>query len=460
MEQNSISLPQNKMATVPIGKLLFSMSLPLMLSMIMEALYNVVDSLFISRVSEKALTALSLSFPIQLLVVSISVGTGVGINSTLSRFLGQKNSKGVNDIATNGIFLESLTYILFLIFGLFFTKKFFASQTSNIEIYELGVDYLSICMIFSFGSVGQITFQKFLQSTGKTTLSMVSQLVGAIFNIIFDPLLIFGLCGFPKMGVKGAAIATVIGQIIAMFIAIYFNFSKNKEIHFNFKKFRPAKDMIYEIYKVGIPAIVMQSLNSLMAFGVNYILIKLSATAVTAFGIYIKVQNFIFMPAFGINNAVIAITAYNYGARKKERINSTLKFGILYASVIMILGMLMMQLFPRQILDLFDASQDLSNMGVIVMRTISLSFIFTALTLVWQGFYQALGNGIYSLVVTLLRVVVILLPVLYIFSVILPIDKIWIAFILAEFGSAIVAAFLLRHIYKEKIAILEDQEVA
>lgn len=456
MEPMENTLPQNKMATTPVGKLILSMSLPLMLSMIFEALYNVVDSLFIARVSENALTALSLAFPIQLLIVSITVGTGVGINAALSRLLGEKDQKGVNDAAGNGIFISLLTYLVFLVFGLLFTKTYFVSQTSDPEICRLGVDYLSICMIFSFGTVGQIIFQRLLQSTGKTMLSMVAQLIGAVINVIFDPILIFGLCGFPAMGVKGAAIATVAGQIIAMGIAIFFNLSQNIEIQFRFRGYRPNRKMIGEIYRVGAPSIIMQSLNSLMAFGVNLILIHASYTAVTAYGIYIKVQNFVFMPVFGLNNCVIAVAAFNYGARNKKRIDDTLKFGMLYAAVIMLIGTALMQLFAGPILGLFNASAELMDIGVAALRIISLTYIFVAFMTIGQGFYQALGNGLYSLIVTLLRVIVILLPEVYIFSKLLPISMVWWAFVLAEGGSAVVGAFLLKRIYSQKVVPIAE----
>jgi putative MATE family efflux protein len=441
------ALPQNKMATAAIGKLLFTMSLPLMLSMLFEAFYNVVDSLFVAYISERALTAVSLAFPIQLLVVSVTVGTGVGINACLSRMLGERNQKGVDSAAMNGIFLVLITYIIFLIFGIFFTKVYFTSQTSDMEICQYGIDYLSVCMIYSFGAVGQIAFQRLLQSTGRTMLSMVSQLVGAVINIAFDPILIFGYFGFPAMGTKGAAIATVTGQIVAFGIAIYFNFAKNKEINFRLKGYRPDLRMIGEIYKVGAPAIVNQSLNSLMAFGVNFILIKISSTAVAAFGIYIKVQNFIFMPAFGVGNGAIAIIAFNYGAKQKKRINAGIKYGMIYACCIMLMGTLLIQVFANQILTLFDASADLMSAGAPALRIISSSFIFAALTLIMQSAYQGLGNGIYSLIITLMRVVVVLLPTLYAFTILFDLNQVWWAFVLAEGLSAVVGAFLLKRIY-------------
>lgn len=450
------AMADNKMAHAPVGSLLFKMSLPLIFSMLFEAFYNVVDSFFLSYVSEDALTAVTLAFPIQLLVVSISVGTTVGVNAVLSRLLGQKNQKGVNSAAVNGVFLAVITYVLFLLFGLFGVKPYFAAQTANSNIQFLGVQYLGICMIFSFGSCGQITYQKLLQSTGRTVLSMISQLTGALFNIIFDPILIFGLCGFPKMGVPGAAVATVVGQAIAFVIAVILNRTKNHEIQMHFHGFRPDGQMIKEIYRVGAPAIVMQALNSVMAFGVNIILIGISTTAVAAFGIYIKVQNFFFMPVFGINNGVIVMTAFNYGARQKKRINQTLKYGMLYAEVILIIGIIVFHVFTRQIYTAFNASPELLAIGIPQLRIISLSYIFVGLTLIWQGFYQGLGNGIYSLIITLMRVVILLLPFLYLFSRITDVNNIWWSFVIAEGGSAIIGAFLLKKIYNEKVAKIQE----
>jgi putative MATE family efflux protein len=427
------------------------MSLPIMLSYVIEALYNIVDSLFVARFSEKALTAVSLAFPMQLLVISVTVGTSVGINVCLSRSLGAKDQNRVNRIAGNGIFLAFLTYIVFLLFGLFLAKAYFAQQTHDPEIFRLGVDYLSTCMILSLGGIGQITFQRFLQSTGKSSISMISQLIGAVFNTIFDPILIFGLFGFPRMGVKGAAIATISGQTLALCIAIFFNLTKNKEIKFNFRFFKPDKKIIGEIYHVGIPAIINQSLNSFMAFGVNFILIRISPTVVAAFGIYMRIQNFVFMPVFGVNNGVIAITAFNYGAKNKERIDRVIKAGIVFAAFIMLIGTALIELFVNQIFIAFNASSELMAVGVRAMRIICLSYVFMAFILIAQGVCQALGKSIHSLFISILRIVIVLLPVLYLFSRLFILNHIWWAFTIADVFSTLVAAFLLRHIYSQKI---------
>lgn len=447
---------ENKMAAAPIGSLLFKMSLPLICSMLFEAFYNVVDSFFLSYVSQNALTAVTLAFPVQLLVVSITVGTTVGVNATLSRLLGQKNQDGVNKAAMNSIFLALITYIAFLLFGLFGVKPYFESQTADKEIQTLGETYLGICMVWSMGASGQITFQKLLQATGRTTLSMASQLIGAIFNIVFDPIFIFGMFGFPKMGVAGAALATVLGQIIALVIAIILNYKYNKEIQFRYKGFRPDGKMIKEIYRIGAPAIVMQALNSVQAFGVNLILMGISTTAVAAFGIYIKIQNFFFMPVFGINNGVIVLTAYNYGAHKKDRIMQTLKYGNLYAEIILCIGIVVFELFAKQIYSAFNASDELLAIGVPALRIICLSFVFVGLTRIWQGFYQGLGNGVYSLILTLSSVVVLLLPVLYLFTKITSLNNVWWAFVIAEAGSALIGFFLLKKIYTERVSKIAD----
>jgi putative MATE family efflux protein len=453
---NTLPLKQNKMATEPVGKLMFTMSVPIIVSMAIEALYNVVDSLFVARIGENALTAVSLAFPVHLLIIAVVIGTNVGVGSSLSRRLGAKDQHGVDTSAGNAIFLAVLTCIVFLCFGLFFTKAYFRWQTSNAEIYRLGTEYLSICLVFSFGSIGQITFQRLLQATGKTTLSMVSQLIGAVFNIIFDPILIFGLFGFPAMGVKGAAIATVTGQSLALVIALCFNLLKNKEINFGLKNCRPNGHIIRDIYRVGAPAIINQSFSSLMALGVNYIIISISSTAVAAFGIYIKIQNFIFLPAFGLNNGVIAITAFNYGAKDKKRVDSAIRFGVIYAVCIMLTGTVLIQIFANGIISLFDVSGELALIGIGALRIISLTYVLTGFTLIAQGICQALRNGLYSLGITLARVVVVLFPVLYLFSKLFPLNQIWWAFTIAEVSSAVAGIFLLRHMYAKKIMPLDS----
>lgn len=329
---------ENKMGVMSINKLLITMSLPMIISMLVQALYNVVDSMFVSHISENALSAVSLAFPLQSFMIAVCTGTGVGINAVLSKSLGEKNYDEANSAANNGIFLAVLSYLLFLIIGLFFTRFFYQCQTDITEIIEGGYSYLVVCTTCSFGLFGQIVFERLMQSTGKTFYTMITQGLGAIINIILDPILIFGLFGFPKLGIAGAAIATVIGQIIAMLLAIYYNVSKNDEIKIKIKGFKPNFKTIKKIYSVGIPSIIMGSIGSVMTFGMNKILMVFTSTATAVFGVYFKLQSFVFMPVFGINNGMVPIVSYNFGARNKERMIDTMKISIIYAVCIMIIG--------------------------------------------------------------------------------------------------------------------------
>lgn len=447
-------LEENKMGTMPINKLLINMSLPIMISMLIQALYNVVDSIFVSRISENALTAVSLAFPIQNLMIAISIGTGVGINAILSRSLGEKNFKKANDAAGNGVFLGVLSYILFLIFGLFFTRKYFILQTNDQEIIEYGVSYLNIISIASIGIFMQIIFERLLQSTGKTFHTMITQGLGAIINIILDPILIFGLFGMPAMGVAGAAWATVIGQIIAAILSIYFNSKVNKEIDLNVKEFRPNLNIIKEIYIVGIPSIIMSSIASVTVYGINNILIKLSSTATAVLGIYFKVQSFVFMPIFGLNNGMIPIIAYNYGAREKERLIETIKLSVKYALVIMALGSIIMEIFPERILSLFNASEDMLSIGIPALRIISISYVFAAISIVASSTYQALGNGVLSLITSATRQLIVLLPMAYFLSLSGNVNAIWWAFPIAELVALGLTFIFLKYIYDKKISLI------
>ena len=343
---------ENKMGTMPVNKLLVSMSLPMIASMLVQALYNVVDSVFVAQISENALTAVSLAFPIQSLMIAVSSGTCVGINALLSRSLGEKRQKEANLSAVNGVFLAFVSYLVFALMGIFGSHLFFASQTENREIVEFGTQYLTICLIFSFGIFMEMTFERIMQSTGRTIYSMVTQGTGAIINIILDPIMIFGLFGFPRLGIRGAAIATVTGQIIAMILAVLFNHKKNRDVQLSFKGFKPDGRIIAKIYEVGVPSIVMQSIVSIMTFGMNKILIMFSETAVSVLGIYFKLQSFIFMPIFGLNNGVIPIVAYNYGAGHKKRIMDTIKLSTFIAVGIMLIGLIIFQVFPEGLLKL------------------------------------------------------------------------------------------------------------
>lgn len=445
---------ENKMGVMPVNRLLFSMSLPMILSMLVQALYNIVDSIFVAQIGETALAAVSLAFPVQNLIIAVSVGTGVGVNALLSRSLGEKNQETANLAAVNGIFVFFLSYLLFAVFGLFFARMYFTVQTSNPEIIEQGTIYLSICSIFSFGIFLEIALERIMQSTGRTIYNMITQGLGAIINIILDPILIFGLFGFPRMGILGAAVATVIGQIIAMLLLLYFNIRKNSDVNLNMRRFRPDTAIIAEIYRVGLPSIIMQSISSVMTFGVNKILLLFSETAVSVFGIYFKLQSFIFMPVFGLNNAMVPIVAYNYGAARKDRIMKTIRSSVTAAVAIMLAGLAIFQIFPEQLLYLFDASEHMMGIGVPALRIISLSFLFAGYCIVIGSVFQALGNGVYSLITSAARQLVCILPAAWLFASVFGLHAVWYAFPLAEIISVVLTTLLFRRIYQKKIQLL------
>ena len=445
---------ENKMGVMPVNRLLFSMSLPMILSMLVQALYNIVDSIFVAQIGETALAAVSLAFPVQNLIIAVSVGTGVGVNALLSRSLGEKNQETANLAAVNGIFVFFLSYLLFAVFGLFFARMYFSVQTSNPEIIEQGTIYLSVCSIFSFGIFLEIALERIMQSTGRTIYNMITQGLGAIINIILDPILIFGLFGFPRMGILGAAVATVIGQIIAMLLLLYFNIRKNSDVNLNMRRFRPDTAIIAEIYRVGLPSIIMQSISSVMTFGVNKILLLFSETAVSVFGIYFKLQSFIFMPVFGLNNAIVPIVAYNYGAARKDRIMKTIRSSVTAAVAIMLAGLAIFQIFPEQLLYLFDASEHMMGIGVPALRIISLSFLFAGYCIVIGSVFQALGNGVYSLITSAARQLVCILPAAWLFASVFGLHAVWYAFPLAEIISVVLTTLLFRRIYQKKIQLL------
>lgn len=444
---------ENKMGVMSVNKLLLSMSLPMMISMLLQALYNIVDSIFVSRVNEYALRAVSLAFPIQSLMIAVGVGTAVGINSFLSKTLGEKEFQKADRIAVNGIFIEFLSFLAFALIGIFVSRPFFASQTSIEQVREYGTTYLTICCTASIGVFMQMAFERLLQSTGKTIYAMVTQGAGAVVNLILDPILIFGLFGFPAMGVAGAATATVIGQIAAAVLAIVFNLRFNKELHITLKGFRPDKELIGNIYKVGIPSIVMQAIGSVMTYGMNLIL-EAYGVAQTVFGIYFKLQSFIFMPVFGLNNGLVPIIAYNFGAGKRERVVKAMKSSILYAVCIMLAGLVVMEIFPGQLIGMFDAdaaSADLLSIGIPALRTICLSFLFAGYCIVVGSVFQALGNGVYSMCVSIARQLFVLLPVAWLFSLSGNVNLIWWAFPIAELMSLGLSTFFLARIYKQII---------
>ena len=447
---------ENKMGTMPVNKLLVSMSLPMIASMLVQALYNVVDSVFVAQISENALTAVSLAFPIQSLMIAVSSGTCVGINALLSRSLGEKRQKEANLSAVNGVFLAFVSYLVFALMGIFGSHLFFASQTENREIVEFGTQYLTICLIFSFGIFMEMTFERIMQSTGRTIYSMVTQGTGAIINIILDPIMIFGLFGFPRLGIRGAAIATVTGQIIAMILAVWFNHKKNRDVQLSFKAFKPDGRIIAKIYEVGVPSIVMQSIVSIMTFGMNKILIMFSETAVSVLGIYFKLQSFIFMPIFGLNNGVIPIVAYNYGAGHKRRIMDTIKLSTFIAVGIMLIGLIIFQVFPEGLLKLFNASDHMLEVGVPALRIISTSFLFAGYCIILGSVFQALGNGVYSLSVSVARQLLCMLPLAYVFARVAGLHAVWYSFPLAELISVTLTTILFRRIYVKKLKNLKN----
>lgn len=376
-QQNSVPVQENKMGTMSIGKLVFNMSLPMMVSMLVQALYNIVDSIFVAKLSENALTAVSLAFPLQTLLIAVGTGTGVGMNALLSKSLGEKNFKKANKTATNAAFIYALSYIVFLILGFTIVKPFYRSQvgSADAEIMTMGVDYLSTVMIFSFGIFTQVFFERLLTSTGRTIFSMTSQLSGALTNIILDPILIFGMFGFPKMGVTGAAVATVIGQCVAGIVAGTCNHKFNHEVKFEFKGFRPDLKIIGTIYAVGIPSIIMQSIGSIMTYCMNRILIEFSSTATAVFGVYFKLQSFFFMPVFGLNNGITPIIAYNYGARQRKRMTKTIKLSLFVAFCLTFIGFVLFESIPQVLLGMFSASDDLLKIGIPALRTIGVHYL-------------------------------------------------------------------------------------
>jgi len=445
---------ENKMGVQPVRKLLLTMSLPMVISMLVQALYNIVDSIFvsgISKVDDYALRAVSLAFPIQSLMISFAGGTAVGISAFVSKSLGEKEFKKANDAATNGLFLEILSYIVFFFVGLFASRPFFESQSNIPEVQAYGVTYLSICCMAGIGIFMQMNFERMLQSTGKTHYTMITQMAGAITNLIFDPLLIFGLGPFPKMGVAGAAIATVMGQWVAGALAIYLHVTRNREVVIKLRGFKPNSRIIGRIYSVGAPSIVMMAIGSVMTYGMNLILEAFGA-AQTVFGIYFKLQSFIFMPVFGLNNGMVPIIAYNFGAGKRDRVIETLKAAIAYAMVIMLTGILIMECFPKQLLGMFHPTPEILEMGVPALRIICMSFIFAGYCIITGSMFQALGNGLYSMIVSIARQLCALLPAAYLLSLSGNVDMIWWAFPIAEFMSLAMTTFFLIRINKNIIS--------
>lgn len=443
------TLRENKMGTMPENKLLLSMAVPMMISMLVQALYNIVDSIFVSRICEDALTAVSMAFPWQNIIISIAVGFGVGINALLSRALGQKNAERVNQVAVNGLLLAGLSYLLVLVAGLIGIRAYMRTQTDIETIVNYGITYLNICILCSFGVFVEITFERFLQATGRTVYSMITQLTGAITNIILDPILIFGLLGFPKLGIAGAAWATVIGQCVGAVVAVMLNRFKNPEVHLRLRHIRPNGRLMGEITAISIPSIIMSCISSLTCFVMNMILIAYSSTAVAVFGVYFKLQSFVFMPVFGLNNGMVPIIAYNYGAQKPERIHKTIRLGMVYAVAIMVVGLLVFQLIPKELLLMFDASDAMLEIGAPALRIMSLAFVFAGIGIVSGSSCQAFGYSVYSMLISIARQIVVLIPAAYLLSLTGVLRSIWFAFPIAEIFSLILSLFFLRTTLKK-----------
>ncbi len=446
---------ENRMGTQPVKQLIISMSLPMMISMLVQALYNVVDSIFVAKVGEGALTAVTLAFPMQNLMIAVGSGTGVGINALLSRSLGEKKFDRSNSAASSGIFLTILSFLVFLVVGFFFSEAFIKTQISDPEIIRYGATYLQIVSCLSFGIFFQMTFERLLQSTGKTIYSMISQGTGAIINIIFDPLLIFGIGPFPELGVAGAALATVLGQVVAASIGLYCNLKYNNEIQLSIKEvFTPVGSTISEIYYVGIPSMLMMSIGSIMTYLMNLILGTFSSTATAVFGVYFKLQSFFFMPIFGLNNGLIPVLAYNYGAKRKDRIKEALKFAILLAVSIMIIGCATFLAIPELLLSFFNASEDMISIGVPALRTICLSFPLAGACIMMGSIFQAFSKSFYSLIVSVGRQLVVLIPVAWLFSMTGNINMVWWAFPIAELMSLALSSYFFTKLYREKVAVM------
>lgn len=445
------------MGVMPVNRLLITMSLPMMISMLVQALYNVVDSVFVSYISEDALAAVGLAFPAQNLMISVAVGTGVGINALLSKSLGEKNFETANRTAENGIFLAFCSWLVFAVLGGLFARTFMELQTPVGSIADYGTTYLTIVSVVSMGMMFQICFERLLQSTGKTIFTMISQATGAVINIIMDPLLIFGVGPFPKMGIAGAAWATVLGQIVGALLGLYCNLRMNPEISISFRGFRPSGAIIGKIYSVGVPSIIMSSIGSVMTFGMNKILGAFNSTAVAVFSAYFKLESFIFMPVFGLNNGIVPIIAYNYGARKPERISRTVRLGVLYALVIMAVGVALFWLVPRQLLGIFNASDYMLEIGVPALRVISLSFLFAAFGIVTSSVCQALGKGVLSLMVSVLRQLVLILPAAWVLGRVAGLSAVWLAFPFAEIFSFLLSMTFMAYMFRTIIRPMERQ---
>jgi len=453
-----VQIKENKMGVLPTGKLLFSMAIPMMISMLVQALYNIVDSIFVSQISEDALTAVSLAFPLQTLMIAFGVGSSVGVNTLLSRSLGAKDKETANKAANTGIFIALCTYMVFALIGAFLSRPFYEAQTDNEAIIEMSVSYTVICLCGSFGLFAQLCFEKLLQSTAKTGLSMVTQIVGAVTNIILDPVFIFGWFGLPAMGVAGAAIATVIGQIVGAAVGLTFNLRCNKEIKLRIRDIKFEGHIVKEVFRIGLPSIIMQSIGSVMTFGMNIILMDITSTASAVFGSYFKLQSFVFMPVFGLNNAMAPIVSYNYGARKSDRVMGAIKLSMVSAIAMMAVGLAVFELFPSLLLSMFSPSENMLLIGRVALRIIATHFMLAGFNIIASSVFQVIGNPFISMIISVSRQLVILLPAAYILSLSGNIDLVWLAFPIAEVVAFVLcAAFLRKTVLNAKDIMKQNQ---
>lgn len=440
----------NKMGTAPITPLIWKMALPAMLSMMVQALYNIVDSIFVAKISSQAFNAISIAFPIQMLMISLAIGTGIGINSLVSRRLGENRKKEADSAATHGIILGLFSWLIMVLVGVFGATAFFTMTTDNQAVIEMGTQYIQIVTVFSFGSFLQINIEKTLQATGNMIFPMFSQLLGCVINIILDPILIFGLLGAPKLGIRGAAIATVTGQIFAMIFCFIIILVKNHDVHISFKKFKFSFRTIRDIYEVGIPAIIMQAISSVLVTLLNMILITFSDAAVNVLGIYYKLQSFVFMPVFGLTQGVMPVLGYNFGACNKDRILKALKVGLTGAVCIMTLGTILFWVFPDFLLTLFSADEETMILGRTALRFVSFCFVPAAIGIMLSTFFQACGMGMKSLLISLIRQLICILPAAYLLSKI-SVHAIWFSFPISEVVASVISVFFFFDIYKKTI---------
>ena len=451
---------ENKMGVQHVPTLLIKMSLPMMASMLVMALYNIVDSIFVSRISENALTAVSLVYPFQMLFTSVAVGTGVGVNSLIARRLGEQRQAEADSAAATGQFLALVSAAAFMLIYAIFPRQLLSSFADNEEILNYATTYLQLCGGLCGFAVIATMAEKTIQATGDTIRPMMIQLAGAIFNIIFDPILIFGYFGFPAMGVAGAAIATVGGQLISMILGFVFLFRRSNLVTVQVKGFRPQRSVIADVYRVGLPSIVMQAIGSVTTFALNNILYLFTPTAVSVLGVYFKLQSFVFMPVFGLNSGAMPIMGYNFGARNKKRLLQALKCGVLYAFAIMTVGLVLFQIFPDVFLRMFDASDNMMEIGVRALRIISLCFPFAAIGIMLSTLFQAVGQGVNSMIMSLCRQIIVLIPVAYLLAMEWGLNAVWYAFVIAEAVSLFVCIALLRRTHARYIKPLDDQPEA